>query len=244
MKERFKRALYRFGWDTRCRNLTAARLLRAVLQNAQPSPVLLDVGCGRFGIQAFLKEVEIVGVDKNAPTEDALPGFALQRGDVTALPFPDRSFTLVSCVDVLENLSLAERDKAIKELVRVASCALLIACPHGQTARACDEEFLNACQSRSRPVPDWVREHQDQSYPATSVVVEQVHRAARESGRTAKVSISYCEPAIICRLVRAAAARSRVLYAAANLLFGALFNLLPAPGADNSYRMIVLAELS
>lgn len=243
MKERVKRALYRFGWDTRCRNLTVARLLRSVLPYAQPSPVLLDVGCGKFGIQAFLQEVEVIGLDRDASTGSAA-GFTAQRGDVTALPFLDRSFALVSCVDVLENLSLAERDKAIKELVRVASRALLIACPHGQTARDCDEEFLNACQSRSRPVPDWVREHRDQSYPATSMVVEQVRKAALESGRTAKVSISYCEPAVICRFVRAAAARSRLLYAAANLLFGALFNLLPAPGADNSYRMIVLAELS
>ncbi|HST20673.1 MAG TPA: hypothetical protein VLR90_06125, partial [Blastocatellia bacterium] len=89
MKERVKRALYRFGWDTRCRNLTVARLLRSVLPYAQPSPVLLDVGCGKFGIRAFLQEVEVIGLDRDASTGSAA-GFTAQRGDVTALPFLDR----------------------------------------------------------------------------------------------------------------------------------------------------------
>lgn len=245
MKDRFKRALYRYGYDTRCRNLTTARLLRSVLPRVQPQagPALLDVGCGRFGVAAFLRGVEVVGVDKNAPAE-AVTGFAFQRGDVTALPFQDRSFALVSCVDVLENLPLAEHEQAINELVRVASRALLIACPHGQTARECDEEFLRACRAQSRPAPDWLSEHQHENYPVAATVAEQVRRAATQSGRTAKVSISYCEPARVCRFIRAAAARSRWLYAGANLLFGALFNLLPAPDAGNSYRVIILAELA
>jgi len=245
MKDRLQRALYRYGWDTRCRNLTTARLLRSVLPDgrSERAPALLDVGCGRFGIRTFLRGVEIAGVDKDIPPQAAARS-GLQCGDVTALPFLDRSFPVVSCIDVLENLSAADRDKAISELVRVAKRALLIACPHGRIARECDEAFLKACRARSRPAPDWLNEHQNQVYPVSSTVAEQVLRAARESGRTAKVSISYCEPAAVCRLVRAAAARSRFLYAAANLFFGALFNLLPAPTAVNSYRVIIFAELA
>lgn len=245
MKDRFKRAMYLYGYDTRCRNLTTARLLRSVLPDAQAQagPALLDVGCGSLGVAAFLRGVEIVGVDKNVQAEGRA-GFAFQRGDVTALPFLDRSFTLVSSIDVLENLPLALHEQAISELMRVASRALVIACPHGQTARNCDEEFRSACQAGSRPAPGWLSEHQKGNYPEASIVAEQVHKAATQTGRTAKVSISYCEPANVCRLIRAAAARSRWLYAAANLLFGALFNLLPAPDAGNSYRVIILAELA
>lgn len=245
MKERLKRALHRYGWDTRCRNLTVARLLRTMLPGVAPaaSPALLDVGCGRFGIAAFLRGVEIVGLDKHLPAT-TVSGFVPQRGDVTALPFLDRSFALVSCIDVLENLSPAEQQQAVKELVRVTSRALLIACPHGQTARDCDAEFLRACQQRSRPAPAWLSEHQEQYYPASAMLAEQVRKAVIESGRAAKLSISYCEPAAICRFVRAAAVRSRWLYGAANLLFGALFNTLPAPDAGNSYRVIIVAELA
>lgn len=244
MKSRLKRALYLYGYDTRCRNLTAARVLRSVLPQTQEGPALLDVGCGRFGVAAFLKGVEIVGVDKSAQPEDRRAGFAFQRGDITALPFLDRSFNLVSSIDVLENLPLALHEKAIGELVRVASRALLIACPHGQTARICDEEFLSACERVSRPAPAWLSEHQKENYPEASIVAEQVRKAANQTGRNAKVSISYCEPSNICRLIRAAAARSRWLYAAANLLFGALLDLLPSPGAGDSYRVIILAELA
>lgn len=243
MKDRLKRALYLYGYDTRCRNLTAARVLRSVLPQTQAGPALLDVGCGRFGVAAFLRGVEILGVDKNVQAEGRV-GFAFQRGDVTALPFLDRSFTLVSSIDVLENVPLALQEQAISELVRVASRALVIACPHGQTARNCDEEFLSACQAGSRPVPGWLSEHQKENYPEASTVAEQVHKAASQTGRTAKVSISYCEPASICRLIRAAAARSRWLYTAVNLFFGALLDLLPSPGAGNSYRVVILAELA
>ncbi len=245
MRTALQRALYRYGWDTRCRNLVAARALRSVLAAVPPQdcPVLLDVGCGRFGLAAFLRGVSIVGTDVELPVNSA-NGFIFQPGDVTALPFRDHSFPVVSCVDVLEHLSLPDRERAVQELVRVAERAVLIACPHGQTAQDCDEIFRRACAARGRPLPAWVAEHQQHPYPVSDVLAEQVQRAAEASGRMAKISLSYCEPARVCRLVRAAAARSSLLYAAVNLFFGALFAVMPTPDAQGSYRMVLMTELS
>jgi len=244
MRQTLERALYRRGWDTRCRNLAPARALRSVLpyQPLQDAPALLDVGCGKFGVATFLRGVTVVGLDREAP-DAAADGLSFQRGDITALPFLDRSFPAVSCIDVLEHLPLDARERAIKELVRVAQSAVLIACPHGETAKRCDDLYRNACEARERAIPGWVFEHQNQQYPMISAVVEQVQKAAIETGRAVRITTSYCEPASICRLIRAAAARSAFLYAAVNLLFGALLDLLPSPDAENSYRMIVLAEL-
>ena len=245
MRQALERTFYRYGWDTRCRNLAPARLLRSVLPSrpSQDGPILLDVGCGKFGIVTFLRGVPAIGIDRQAPAE-IVEGVTFQLGDVTAIPFLDRSFPLVSCIDVLEHIPPDARDLAINELVRVASSAVLIACPHGKTAEECDKEFRNACESRARAIPAWVLEHEKHHYPVTTTVIAQIHKAAFETGRTARVTASYCEPASVCRLIRAAAARSGLLYAAVNLLMGALLDLLPSPDAGSSYRMIVLAELS
>jgi methyltransferase family protein len=206
-------------------------------------PVLLDVGSGGLGVAAFLNGVRAIGVDREQPATVA-DGLVFHRGDITALPYLDGSFPVVSCIDVLEHLSLNAREKAIQELVRVASHAVLIACPHGEIAKECDEAFRSACEARGRSIPGWLTEHQSQIYPVTSQIVRDIDKAAIGGGRVARISLSYCEPAKVCRLVRAAASRSDALYIAANLLMGALFGFMQSPGADNSYRMIALAELT
>ena len=192
---------------------------------------------------AFLNGAKVVGVDVEPPLESA-ENFAFQKGTITDLQFRDQSFQVVSCIDVLEHLPLEARDRAIEELVRVASRAVLVACPHGENGQACDAEFLGALESRSRPIPDWVAEHQRQEYPTTTKVAEKIREAAAASGRKVKITLSYCEPLTVCRFVRGAAARSNALYLAANLLLGVLLPLVPTPNSENSYRMVMLAELS
>lgn len=240
-----EKALYRYGWDTRCRNLVPARMLRKVLDRVPVNggPVLLDVGSGGRGVAAFLNGVPAIGIDRDQPGSVA-DGLVFHRGDITALPYLNSSFPVVSCIDVLEHLSLSARETAIRELVRVASIVVLIACPHGETAKDCDEAFRSACEARNRSTPGWLTEHQAQRYPVGSQIVGDIHKAAIESGRVARISLSYCEPESVCRFVRAAAARSGVLYIAANLVLGALFRFLRSPDADGSYRMIALAELT
>lgn len=135
LKNLIRGALYRYGWDTRCRNLVSARAVRATLAARSPvpqtSPALLDVGCGELGgLAAFLPGVKVMGVDL-APPAKPIENFTFKTGDITALPFSDRSFPVVSCIDVLEHLPLEARNRATRELLRVAECAVLIACPHG-----------------------------------------------------------------------------------------------------------------
>jgi SAM-dependent methyltransferase len=240
-----QRAFYRYGFDTRCRNLGPARALRPLMEAEAPSgrPVLLDVGCGQLGLAGFMPDVAVVGVDIEPPPESA-PNLTFHRGSVTNLPFPDQSFPFVSCIDVLEHLPLDARARAVRELVRVAARALLVAHPHGPTARRCDEDFRRAMEERGQAAPAWVYEHLGQTYPTAAEIAGQVRAAAAAAGRAVKISLSYSEPLTACRLVRATAARSGLLYAAVNLALGAVSGVLPAPGADDSYRVIVLAEFT
>lgn len=244
LRQALRDVRFRYGWDTRCRNLIPAEMLRSVLSDL-PSPAgisLLDVGSGGRGIATFLPEVSAVGIDMELP-DDPVTGFTFIRGDATAIPFPDRSFPLVSCVDMIEHMPVAARGRAIEELVRVSSRAVLVAFPHGSGARACDEEFRRACEERGRPVPGWAAEHLRQQYPTAPFVTEQVEAAAKAAGRRVKFFQSYCEPVWVSRRVRAAGVRSDAAFVAVSLLFGLLFKVLPTPGADDSYRAVVLALL-
>ena len=81
--------------------------------------------------------------------------------------------------------------------------------------------------------------HRAHPYPTDTALAESVRRANGD----ARISLSYCEPARICRLVRAAAARSDILYAAVNLLFGLLLPLMRQPSAATGYRMVLFAEV-
>ena len=56
------------------------------------------------------------------------PGATLVRGDACALPFGDRSFDLVVCLEVLEHLP--EPMRALRELRRVAGTGCLLSVPH------------------------------------------------------------------------------------------------------------------
>jgi SAM-dependent methyltransferase len=216
------------------------RMLRRALDELpdQGGPLLLDAGSGKGGLAVFMRDVTVMGVDLHPPAE-RLPNLTFRQGTITELPFPDRSFPLVSCIDVLEYLSLEERDKAIGELVRVASHGVLIACPHGQLARSCDREYEQALLERGKPVPEWITDPSPHAYPTADGVAESVRKANRD----ARISISYCEPAAICRLVRFAAARSDTLYATVNLCFGLLLPLMRRPTAATGYRMVLFSEV-
>lgn len=245
LRHHFQKALFRYGWDTRCRHLPPSRILKTALRDVprRNEPVLLDIGCGHLGVAAFLPQVSVMGVDVAPPLAGAA-NFRFQLGSITALPFADQSFPLVSCIDVLEHLSPQDRELGINELVRVASDAIVVAYPQGKLAADLDEEFRRDCELHGTAVPDWLIEHQSQPYPVTATIVEQLNTAVEASGRTADISLSHCEPANISRIVRRAAARSKLLYAVTNLFFGALLKLTRSPNDSNGYRAIALVEFS
>lgn len=98
---------------------------------------LLDVGCGGGLFLTHLQSAHsgrfsrLCGVDRSRAGAASVK----ERGVVASidrLPWPDASFDVVSCLEVLEHLPAAIYSRAIQELTRVAGRYLLVSVPYRQ----------------------------------------------------------------------------------------------------------------
>ena len=102
---------------------------------------VLDIGCGG-GIalnevrQRFNDhEIECVGLERSELTAAAarnLFGLKVVEGSADALPFEDKSFDFVMANELLEHLTWATYQAALKEIARVARHGILITTPFNE----------------------------------------------------------------------------------------------------------------
>jgi ubiquinone/menaquinone biosynthesis C-methylase UbiE len=98
----------------------------------------LDAGCGEGFVARRLMEalpgVALTGCDVSegalAVAREAVPGAHFLPGSVVDLPFPDGSFDVVGCFEVLEHLPDDLPRRAIAEMARVARRAVVLSVPH------------------------------------------------------------------------------------------------------------------
>ena len=102
---------------------------------------LLDAGCGEGETIERLGDLlpaRIAAVDLSAEavefTAARLPQVEVARESVYELPFDDRSFDLVLCLEVLEHLD--DPEAALAELGRVSAGAVVVSVPHEPWFRA------------------------------------------------------------------------------------------------------------
>ena len=97
---------------------------------------LLDVGCGEGYVLRHLRPsipgLQAQGIDGDrralGQARAASPEAVLWQGDAALLPFRDRSFDMVTCIEVLEHLR--EPWQAMAELARVSQGPILLSVPH------------------------------------------------------------------------------------------------------------------
>jgi hypothetical protein len=113
--------------------LGVSRALRgAVLPRLHPGARLLDVGCGSGDLPAFLVRsapgpLVAVGMDtKLLHLREAPAGLRRVIGDVRALPFPPRSFDVVTATHFLHHFDAPELPGLLRSLFTLCRSALVV----------------------------------------------------------------------------------------------------------------------
>lgn len=119
------------------RHLLESFLKRVVagVQAARPQSIL-DAGCGEGllleRVVSAVPAATAAGFDFSGAAvmraRDRVPGVDLREARIEAVPWPDRSFDVVMCCEVLEHL--ADPLTALRELSRVCRGTLILSVPH------------------------------------------------------------------------------------------------------------------
>jgi SAM-dependent methyltransferase len=117
-------------WERRHHRDEEARIAATVEMVPAGVDSLLDVGCGDGRITNRLAEriPRVVGVDASAVALSYVDT-ETRQGPVDRLDFPDDSFDLVACLEVIEHLTDGALEGCLAEIQRVARKYVLISVP-------------------------------------------------------------------------------------------------------------------
>jgi len=150
-----------------------SRILESCPELADPQLSVLEVGGGPGGIARYLRR-PVVGLESEVFQPDN-PWLDLRQGSILALPFPDRSFDLVLCVDVMEHLAAGDRLQAMSELLRVTRRRTWIACPVAEWAEEAERMLEQWFVAIQLPIPEWLQEHRALGLPPLVSLLQQFH---------------------------------------------------------------------
>jgi SAM-dependent methyltransferase len=201
---------------------------------------VLDVGSGCGGLAPFLPRFHVVGIDMVVGQG---AGFPLVRGSALAIPFPDQSWDVVACVDVIEHLAPEDRAQAMGEILRVARRLAILAFPFGEGARQADRKMAAAYASVGRPLPGWLTEHLQHPHPELDAMLATLRTVAPAlSSRNIQCHLN--EPLGLQGVHRYLARTSIPAYKAFSVLCSAMLPWLPGPrAASQAYRVAMVVEL-
>ncbi len=111
----------------------------------------LDVGARDGFISRLLAErfSRVTSLDLEKPTIDH-QRITCVKGDITSMDFPDNSFDLIVCTEVLEHIPTKLLSKACDELIRVSKRFVLIGVPYKQDIRV-GRTTCSICGNKNPP---------------------------------------------------------------------------------------------
>lgn len=111
----------------------------------------LDVGAGRGEMIDFAESIGFAPVHGVEIVPELIDGERVVRGEVHALPFPDKSFAVVTMFDVIEHLIPGDDEAACREMARVATGHILVSANNRPSFnKAGDDLHINR-----RPYDEW-----------------------------------------------------------------------------------------
>lgn len=230
-----------WNYDVGVRLYPVARTIR----EADPARrwSVLDIGSGGAGLRAFLPGRSVMGLDLSlVPGSRPTAPFAL--GNAAALPFRERTWDVVACVDVLEHIDVESRAAVVKELVRVSRQLVILAFPSGPGATLADQTMARDLEGSGADVPQWLREHQLHPLPGWESV-EGILRDSSQIRTVAHVDTTFRESLSLQRIHRGLSHMSPLAYKAFSLLCAlAVPYLCRALPRERSYRCTVVARTS
>lgn len=116
-----------------------------------PRGSYLDVGCGRGEMLGHAESLGFSPVGGVEVVPDLIDGTRVVYGPVHALPFPDRSWHVVTLFDVIEHLTPGDDEAACRELARVSSGHVLLTA-NNSPSRLPDGTELHI---NRRPFDEW-----------------------------------------------------------------------------------------
>lgn len=130
---------------------------------AEPAENLLDAGCGEgmtlYQLGDHLPE-RVTGFDINPKcvgyTKELFPKANITVEDIFNLPYSDKEFDLVICLEVFEHLP--NPDLALKALKRVANKRLIFSVPHEpwfQLGSLCRGKYLKSFGNHPEHINHW-----------------------------------------------------------------------------------------
>lgn len=112
---------------------------------------LLDIGCGRGEMLRYAASIGFKPVQGVEVVPELIDGSMVVKGEAHALPFPDKSFDVVTLWDVIEHLMPGDDEAVCREMARVARrYVLLTANNKPSTLKDGTDLHIN-----KRPYPSW-----------------------------------------------------------------------------------------
>jgi Domain of unknown function (DUF4422)/Methyltransferase domain len=165
-----------------------SKILNQNLDLFDVSKSILEVGSGNIGVAHYLKR-KVVGLEPNfmGSLDKWIDPVC---GNILEIPFADRSFDIVLCVDVLEHLSETSRPRALSELIRCARSKVIISCPCGSLAQDGERHLADLLRRTQFGVPGWLAEHLKNGLPSVGSIFEELVKTGLAFELTGNESIN------------------------------------------------------
>lgn len=183
--ENIKSHLFWQGWHPE----VALRYLPVVAQIKKLGlrPSVLDVGSGGLGIAPYIG-FKVTGIDIRfrPPFHENLERI---KASAINIPFADNVFDAVIAVDAFEHLTVNQREKAVKEMLRCAKKLVIIAVPSGRLAYLQDKQLSRIYRRKFGKKYHFFEEQLKLGLPEESEIAEALNKTGRELGLKIKLTI-------------------------------------------------------